>query len=288
MRRPILLTLAALGAGVVLLGNTGLYGALTDTAGSGSNSITTGWLSAQRPAPVVSDDRMPAIVDWRYPVDPAGRRLALRCWGHGQPTVILDATAGQPGIDTWPGPTLAAGAHTRVCAYDRAGLGGSDPAPLRPRDLDDLTTDLAHLLHAAGLHAPVVLAGRGHGALIAYHYAAQHPADVTGLLLLDPPVPWLHKVLPAGTDQPDPEHLDRSSTLRQLVAATPDPHIPITVISPRLLPADEADYNPDDQKVWLAHSSRPAHIVVAGGPPSQLELPTRILAIALDQLTHSP
>lgn len=46
MRRPVLLTLAAVGGVIVLLGGTGIFAALSDTARSGTNSIETDALPA--------------------------------------------------------------------------------------------------------------------------------------------------------------------------------------------------------------------------------------------------
>jgi pimeloyl-ACP methyl ester carboxylesterase len=75
---------------------------------------------------------------------------------------------------------------TRVCAYDRAGFGWSEPAR-RPRTAQAMTEELHELLRAAALPPPFVLAGHSYGALVCQLYAARYPHEVGGLVLVDPP-----------------------------------------------------------------------------------------------------
>jgi pimeloyl-ACP methyl ester carboxylesterase len=74
---------------------------------------------------------------------------------------------------------------TRVCAYDRAAFGFSDPGPL-PRDTRHLADDLAALTKAASLQPPYVLVGASLGGMIVRLYADTHLRDVGGMVLLDP------------------------------------------------------------------------------------------------------
>ena len=74
---------------------------------------------------------------------------------------------------------------TQVCAYDRAGYGWSDPAP-DERTPQHAADDLATLLAAAAIARPYVVVGFSHAGLVARIYAAQHPEDVVGLVLIDP------------------------------------------------------------------------------------------------------
>jgi pimeloyl-ACP methyl ester carboxylesterase len=63
--------------------------------------------------------------------DVGGFRLNLKCEGNGSPVVVFDAGAGDT-LQTWDWVVPDLKKLTRVCAYDRAGLGKSDPGP-RPR-----------------------------------------------------------------------------------------------------------------------------------------------------------
>lgn len=61
-------------------------------------------------------------------IDVGGHRLFLNCTGLGSPTVVLEPGAGLTSSDlTFIAPIVAR--DTRVCIYDRAGRGWSDPAP---------------------------------------------------------------------------------------------------------------------------------------------------------------
>jgi pimeloyl-ACP methyl ester carboxylesterase len=77
--------------------------------------------------------------------------------------------------------------QTRICAYDRLGLGGSDP-PLvfRLRTSLDMATELYNLLVNAGLAGPYILVGHSAGGFKVLVYASQHPQDVIGMVLVDP------------------------------------------------------------------------------------------------------
>jgi pimeloyl-ACP methyl ester carboxylesterase len=74
---------------------------------------------------------------------------------------------------------------TKVCAYDRAGLGHSSPGPL-PRDTKAIVTDLEQLLKAAKLPGPYVLVGHSMGAYSMRVFATRRREDVVGLVLVDP------------------------------------------------------------------------------------------------------
>ena len=93
----------------------------------------------------------------RRKVDVGGHRLSLHCTGQGQPTVVLDAGAGDS-HDVWSEVQPAVSDFTRVCSYDRAGLGSSDPGPL-PRTSRRIVEELHSLLDQAGIDRPVVVVG---------------------------------------------------------------------------------------------------------------------------------
>jgi pimeloyl-ACP methyl ester carboxylesterase len=115
-------------------------------------------------------------------VDLGGRKLHLVCAGTG-PSVVIEAGSGDDST-LWDDVVRHVSAFARVCAYDRAGLGWSDPAP-GPRTIDDRATELRAMLQAAGLPAPYVLVGHSYGGLVVRRFAALFPRDVAGLVLID-------------------------------------------------------------------------------------------------------
>jgi pimeloyl-ACP methyl ester carboxylesterase len=122
-------------------------------------------------------------------VDVGGYRLHLLSLGEdtGTPTVVLEAgTMAFSSYWAWVQPELAK--FARVVAYDRAGLGWSDPGPT-PRDAQRITTELHTALHNAGIEAPYVLVAHSQGGLYAPVFAGQKPDEVVGLVLVEPEHP---------------------------------------------------------------------------------------------------
>lgn len=113
-----------------------------------------------------------------------GRRLNLYCVGQGSPTVVFDAGLGG-NTASWDLVQPVVAQHTRACAYDRAGLGFSDPAT-RPGTSADAVDDLHRLLRAAGIKPPYILVGHSYGGLNVRLYAYDYPAEVVGMVLVDP------------------------------------------------------------------------------------------------------
>ena len=77
---------------------------------------------------------------------------------------------------------------TRACAYDRAGFGWSEAGPL-PRTAGRIAGELHTLLHRADVGPPYVLAGHSFGGLVMRLFAARHPGEVVGLVLIEPAIP---------------------------------------------------------------------------------------------------
>ena len=116
-------------------------------------------------------------------VDVGGHRLHLWCIGAGTPAVILDAGLGGSSPE-WGFVQPDIGRFTRVCSYDRAGMGYSDPGP-SPRTARRNANELAELLDRSGIGEPVVLVGASSGGFNVRVFASDHSKHVAGLVLVD-------------------------------------------------------------------------------------------------------
>jgi pimeloyl-ACP methyl ester carboxylesterase len=124
----------------------------------------------------------------RYPppgqlVDVGGYRMHLYCIGAGSPTVVFESGLGGSSLD-WNLVQPELGGTTRVCAYDRAGYGWSDPSP-QPRTPRQIAGELHQLLINAGIAGPYVLVGHSLGGKYVRLFALDHPDQVVGMVLVD-------------------------------------------------------------------------------------------------------
>ena len=185
-----------------------------------------------------------------------GRKMYMKCRGTGSPTVVLVSglgnAAGIWSVTADPKnerPVFAEVARfTRVCAYDRPGttrtddkLSPSTPVA-QPTSAKAAAADLDALLGASGEPAPYVLAGHSFGGPIIRLYASAHPAEVSGLVLVDalsedlsngltPKQEALFEKIntpPLGTRA---ESLDESATFQQLRESPPAPPVPTVVLT---------------------------------------------------------
>ena len=156
-------------AGLVLLGLVGLIMILAAGGAAYEAIMATG-----------DDTRYPARGQL---VDVGGSRLHIYCVGEGSHTVVLDAGLGGFSLD-WSlvQPQLAG--LTRVCAYDRAGYGWSDPSP-QSRTPGQIADELHTLLANAGIQGPYVLVGHSAGGKHVRLFADRHPQEVVGMVLVD-------------------------------------------------------------------------------------------------------
>ena len=148
----------------------------------------------------------------RYPhpgrlIDVGGHQLHINCSGQGSPTVVVDAPAtAMSSVWAWVQTDVAK--ITRVCSYDRAGLGWSESgdAPFAPQAVP---AELNALLAKADEHPPYVIAGAEFGAALATLYAARYPADTAALVLVNPPGPYNT----GGASTPSPQFVTLSPWL---------------------------------------------------------------------------
>lgn len=135
-------------------------------------------------------------------VDVGGYKMHIYCSGEGSPTVILDALfPGTVSNWVWVQPELAR--VTRVCSYDRAGLGWSDSGP-DPRDANQAANELAILLRNSNIPGPYVIVGHSLGGLSTRMFADLYPDQVAGMVLVEGTNPdsWQRLGKPEGVGVP--------------------------------------------------------------------------------------
>jgi hypothetical protein len=182
--------------------------------------------------------------------DIGGYSLAYQCEGSGSPTVILEAGYTASGIETF-GETIqpALAATTRVCTYDRAGIGGSDARPASVSPLTSVTQarELHALLDAIGEQGSFVYVGHSYGGMIARAFAATYPDGTVGLVLLDassePEIPVYDRMHAGpwddGTVQPAPnQRIDIHASVRELEQAPSLGAMPLMVVTAGVLDSD--------------------------------------------------
>jgi pimeloyl-ACP methyl ester carboxylesterase len=109
--------------------------------------------------------------------------LHFVCRGSGAPAVLLEASGPANAIQySRVLPELES--TTTACAYDRAGMGYSDPSGGR-RTAQDMVDDLAAGLTAASIPGPYLLVAGSLGGIVAELFAREKARDVVGLILLD-------------------------------------------------------------------------------------------------------
>lgn len=126
-------------------------------------------------------------------VNLGGRALRWVESGTGGTTVVLIAGRNDTAL-SW-GPVLAALAgRAHAVAYDRAGLGDSDPDRQIP-SAERTVADLSRLISVLS-GGPCLVAGHSLGGLLALMLAAAHPGQLAGLVLVDPALPGLLDWMP--------------------------------------------------------------------------------------------
>ena len=125
--------------------------------------------------------------------------MHLLCTGEGSPTLVLDAGLGNDSL-IWANVQPELSKVTRVCSYDRAGFGWSEPRP-DPRDAGRIAHELHRLLNEAGVTGSVVLMGHSISGLYIRAYAASYPRSVSGLVFVDSSTPLQEDRFPAEVAQ---------------------------------------------------------------------------------------
>jgi pimeloyl-ACP methyl ester carboxylesterase len=178
----------------------------------------------------------PPPIGHTYDVD--GRRLSLHRSGSGGPAVVFLPGAGLIGLD-YLNVHEAAAQFTTSVIYDRASTGWSDEVAL-PRTAAEVAGELRSLLLAARVPPPYLLVGHSLGGAYIRRFAQLFPAEVAGLLFLDP----AHESYAAMPKQ------SLLAQVRQVLAML------------RVLPSPMAFYRPMFETMFVAWPEREREILV--------------------------
>ena len=221
----------------------------------------------------------PASGDYSGLIDVGGHGLFLICAGNGTITVILESGGPGGASDRWNTIVPNISADFRVCRYDRAGLGQSDPPFEGTRTIQDSVNDLRALIISAPLACPCVFVGESWGANIVRLYAGQYPVSIAGMVLIDPIAPGFLDdfVSIVSSEAPgystlmgsdNPESMDQMASLRQADTATIPPPVPTIVLAhglnlgfPISYPVDKLEKSWRDRQEALAVDLHALHIV---------------------------
>lgn len=221
-----------------------------------------------------------------------GRAMHLYCTGAGSPTVVLESGHAESFL-VWGKVQPRLARTTRVCSYDRAGLGWSEAVD-GPRDSDRIAMQLHGLLAQAGIGGPLVLMGHSAGGRHIRVYRAHYPEQVAGLVFVDASTARRGQTS-ARMQTPHVDALDHHSQLAMALFQTA-----IALGIPRLLgecftppPGFDATAN-----LWRADACRPAYVAAvrreqAAGPQSEVEVERAgglgdLPILVLSRDTHAP
>jgi pimeloyl-ACP methyl ester carboxylesterase len=129
--------------------------------------------------------RLAGVPGKLYTVD--GYPMHIYCTGQGSPTIVLSSGLGDD-FTAWARVQPILSQTTRACSYDRAGFGWSQSRP-GVQDADAITSQLHHLLAAARVQGPIVLASHSISGIYLRSYAAHYPQDLVGLIFIDGATP---------------------------------------------------------------------------------------------------
>ena len=148
-------------------------------------------------------------------IDVGGHSMHLHCTGTGSPTVVLQPGGGEMSSNMgWIAPRVAR--ETRVCVYDRAGRGWSEPVDT-PQAASQIATDLHALLRRGKVPGPYVLAGHSFGGLYVLTFAARYPEEVAGMVVVDTTAP---RETPPAASSEEPNSYDPLGRVSILISTS--------------------------------------------------------------------
>ncbi len=254
-------------------------------------------------------------------IDVGGYSLHIVCTGAGTPTVIIETGFGEPGIEkensSWIPVSDEIAKTTRICRYDRAGLGSSDVATAKSRTSKGMMKDLHTLLHKAHVPGPYILVGHSIGGYHVLVFAHEYPKEVSGMVLVDSSHPdqWqeISAILPPESPNEPisiknlrtvppaslPEKMDILESAKQVreVTSLGDlplvliSHAPTSMIDPSLAP----ELSVQIQQVWTklqnnlaSLSSNSTHIIATkAGHYIQVDEPQLVIDAILKVIAES-
>lgn len=134
------------------------------------------------------------VLPTEHYVDVGEVKMYMLCWNEpvpGEPSILLMSGADLL-TSSWENMAyaLAPEGH-HICAYDRLGVGNSDPPVEASRTTADQVDELVGLLDSADLEQPVVIAAHSIAGLLAVALVDQASERVAGVVLVDPLPPRL-------------------------------------------------------------------------------------------------
>lgn len=221
-----------------------------------------------------------------------GQQQWISCTGTGRPTVVISSGLGAS-HSMWSKVLPPLRAMSRVCISDRPGL-GSSPARIgsKTTDAGQHAQELRALLAAAGESGPFVLVGHSYAGLIVRAFAAQAPADVAGVLLIDACWPGIHRnFLPSYKS---PWH-EGGTVIDMAASEQADQGGPQLGRTPLIVLAagDPAKATSPGDKAWYDHQAQSAQLSSAGslrfatrsGHVIQRDQPAKVIVAVRDLLT---
>jgi pimeloyl-ACP methyl ester carboxylesterase len=177
-------------------------------------------------------------------VDVGTHRLYLVQVGQGTPAVIIEPGRGQT-HEQWLDVQREVAKHTAVFAYDRAGVGRSDPGPM-PRHSQRMVAELRMLLEVTHVSPPYILVGHSFGGLNCQLFAKLYPQEIAAMVLVDSSYPEIGDLMTRRLTEAQWEELreildvqnfsetrveDGEESGRQVRSAGDLPDVPVTILA---------------------------------------------------------
>lgn len=237
----------------------------------------------------------------RYVTTPHGI-TRIRHGGHGAPTAVFIGGVGE-GLNVWDGVLPGVADLTAAWSYDRLGLGHSAPARAR-RDSAQVARELHELLLALREREPVLLVSHSAGAFHARVFAREHPAQVAGMLFVEPShEDWLRELREADRDawlrhmqwrhsskHPPGRKQELAAwdeSIAQIRSLGPElPDVPVTIVSATAGHSSATDVLFRLHQRWLESLPEARHVITnAGGHHIQKDAP-EIIVREVEALLH--